>query len=213
MKTFSLFTICSLLLAFTGCMSLPTIDLSAMKSPGPVASVVAAWEPAVSNDDRPMRGFGGRVYFYDQDKNRPVKISGKVVVYAFDEEGRSREDSKPNEGFVFDEKTLNSKGVYKKSKLGHSYNLWIPWDTAGPEGQAKKISLIVRYIPNKGSQVVSSQATAYLPGRNSPALMIAQTEQQQERPSPVPERARLTEERLIESNANRPSALQSVIIR
>ena len=204
--------ICSLLLAFTGCMSLPTVDLSALQSPGPVTSITAAWEPAVSNDNQPMRGFGGRVYFYDAE-NRPVKINGRVVVYAFDEKGRAKSDSRPSEGFEFDEKTLNSKGVYKKSKLGHSYNLWIPWDAAGPEGEAKKISLIVRYIPKQGAQAVSSQTTAYLPGRNSPALMVAQMEQQQERPSPVPERARLTEERLIESNANRPRALQSVIIR
>ena len=206
-------TICSLLLAFIGCASLPTVDLSALKSPGPVTTVIAAWEPAVSNGEKPMRGFGGRVHFYDQDLARPVKVNGKVIVYAFDEEGRLPGDSKPNEGFVFDEKTLNSKGVYKKSKLGHSYNLWIPWDAAGPEGQAKKISLIVRYIPNKGSQVVSQQATAYLPGRQSPAFMVAQTDRHLAGPSPLPERARLTEERLIESNASRPQTLQSVIIR
>ena len=205
-------------------MSLPTVDLSALKSPGPATSVIAAWEPAVSNGDKPMRGFGGRIYFYDQDMNRPVKINGTVIVYAFDEEGRSSIDSKPNEGFVFDEKTLKSKGVYKKSKLGHSYNLWIPWDSAGPDGQAKKISLIVRYIPNKGASVVSSQATAYLPGRQSPALIVTQTDRQAEgtiqqtgtfsSPArPLPERSKLTEERLIEENANRPHTLQAVTIR
>jgi len=223
MKNIISLTIFSILL--TGCMSIPKMDLSALKSPGPVTTVVVAWEPAVSGGDKPMRGFGGRVYFYDQDKDRPVKVAGTVVVYAFDEEGRSAGDTKPNEGFVFDAKML--KGVYTKTKLGHSYNLWIPWDAAGPEGQAKKISLIVRYTPKqgKGSTVVSSQTTAYLPGRNSPTLMAGYTERQEEgtiqqmaasRPTmerQVPQRARLTEERVIESNAHRPATMQSVTIR
>lgn len=160
-----------LCLALAGCSSLPKPDFSAWKPAGPVTTVAAAWEPAVSSGENPMRGFGGRVYFYDQAMTKPVKATGTVIVYAFDEEGRAPTDSRPNEGFVFDNKTLNSKGVYKKSKIGHSYNLWIPWDAAGPEGKAKKISLIVRYIPEKGGSVTSSQSTAYLPGRRDPQVM------------------------------------------
>ena len=224
MKNIIFSTISFLLIVFSGCMTMPKVDLSALKPPGPVTTVIAAWEPAVSNGDKPMRGFGGRVYFYDQETARPVKVDGTVVVYAFDEDGRLPSDSKPTEGFVFDEKALNNKGVYKKSKLGHSYNLWVPWDSAGPDGQAKKISLIVRYIPKKGSQVVSQQTTAYLPGKQTPELMAAYEERQEsgsiqqtslrspiERP--MPQRARLTEERVIESNADRPQTLQAVTIR
>ena len=224
-------TSCFLLLGFTGCMSMPQvpkIDLSALKSPGPVTSVIAAWEPAVSNGDNPMRGFGGRIYFYDQEMIRPVKIDGTVIVYVFNEEGRVPGNSKPDEGFVFDSKTLNSKGVYKKSSLGHSYNLWIPLDAAGPDGQAQKISLIVRYIPKPGkpgASVVSQQATAYLPGKRDQGAVIGHGDGQGEladfqltaaRSSlerPVPRRSRLTEERVIESNANRSPTLQAVTIR
>jgi hypothetical protein len=166
-----------LLLFLTGCVSTfkaPQIDLSALKPPGPVATVVAAWEPAVSNGSNPHRGFGGRVYLYDHE--RPVKAKGTIVVYIFEEDGRQPGDEKPNEGLVFTEKMLNSKGVYQKSKIGHSYNLWVPIDTAGPDGQAKKVSLIVRYIPEKGSSVVSSQTTTHLPGRQKKETMIAQSE-------------------------------------
>ena len=215
------------LLLFTGCMTalkVPQVDFSALKPPGPVTSVAAAWEPAVSNGENPMRGFGGRVYLYDQDMNRPVKAKGTIIVYIFDEEGRVPGDAKPNEGLVFSEKILNSKGVYQKSKLGHSYNLWVPIDAAGPEGQAKKISLIVRYIPDKGgASRVSSQTTAHLPGRRTDGAMVAQTERQMRTESGqalqvaqrslVPERSKLTEERMIESNAGRPQALQAVTIR
>jgi len=203
----------------------PQVDMSALKPPGPVATVVAAWEPAVSNDENPMRGFGGRVYLYDQDRQRPVKAKGTLVVYIFDEEGRMPGDEKPNEGIVFNEKVLNSKGVYKKSKIGHSYNLWVPIDAAGPEGQAKKISLIVRYIPQKGgSSVTSTQSTAHLPGKFNGETMVAQQNgkmhmesgpihQVAAQRSLVPERSRLTEERMIESNAGRPQVMQAVTIR
>jgi hypothetical protein len=167
-------------ISIAGCSSLPKPDFSAWKPAGPITAVVAAWEPAVSNGDKPMRGFGGRLYFYDQEMSRPAKVKGTIIVYAFDEEGRAFNDSKPNEGFVFDSKTLNSKGVYAKSKIGHSYNLWIPWDAAGPEGKAKKISLIVRYIPEKGASITSSQSTAYLPGRREQTVIPAQVQGQNE---------------------------------
>jgi len=204
------------LLFFTGCMTTlkpPQVDISALKPPGPVATVAAAWEPAVSNGENPMRGFGGRIYLYDQDRQRPVKAKGTIVVYIFDEEGRMPGDEKPNEGLVFNEKVLNSKGVYKKSKVGHSYNLWVPIDEAGPEGQAKKISLIVRYIPAKGgSSIASTQSTAHLPGRRNDETMIARSEGQMQS-SIVPERSQLTEERMIEANVARPQTMQAVTIR
>ncbi|GHT17017.1 hypothetical protein FACS1894189_2120 [Planctomycetales bacterium] len=205
---------------------------SALKPAGPAATVIAVWEPAVdTSGEKPTRGFGGRIYFYDQEATRPVKIHGTVVVYAFDEEGRSAEDTKPSEGYVFDDKILNSNGVYKKSKLGPSYNLWVPWDTEGPDGKAKKVSLIVRYIPKKGgASVVSSQASAYLPGRNDRNTQIAANREIKDPNQPgavqqvsfLAEKVQtemeknpnqLTKEHVIEENENRPQALQSITIR
>ncbi|MDR0328894.1 MAG: hypothetical protein LBI05_11425 [Planctomycetaceae bacterium] len=209
-------------------MKAPSVDMSALKPPGPVTMVAAAWEPAISNGENPLRGFGGRIYLYDQDMSRPVKAKGTIVVYVFDEDGRKQGDEKPNEGLVFGEKILNSKGVYKKSKVGHSYNLWIPIDSAGPDGETRKISLIVRYIPEKGgSSITSAQSTAHLPGRHSAETMLAESNgtlqslsesvHQVSAQRPLsnrlpPERARLTEERIIES-ADRPQELQAVTIR
>jgi hypothetical protein len=220
-----------MILWLSGCHSVPKPDFSKFKPAGPAQSVIAVWEPAVNTcGDKPVRGFGGRVYFYDSGQTKPVKVNGTVVVYAFNENGRSADNTKPDEGYVFDDKTLNSKGVYKKSKLGPSYNLWIPIDSAGPDGEAKRISLIVRYMPKKGSSVVSSQATAYLPGKHEQNTMVAQAE-------PIPasintalpnaiqqtggimlpktnsEKNKLTEETAIELNDNRPQAMQTVTIR
>jgi len=226
MKNIISLTICALFIS-SGCMTMPKVDMSALKSPGPVTTVVAAWEPAISNGENPERGFGGRVYFYDAEQNRPVKIKGTVVVYAFDEDGRDKWDAKPNEGYVFNNKTLNSKEVYSKTKLGHSYRLWIPIDDATrQDNPARQISLIVRYVPEKGSSVVSPQTTTQLPGRRDPEKFIAKVELNewdspiQEslglRQAParsVPERARLTEERMIEANVERSRTMESATIR
>jgi len=204
-------------------------DFSSLKPAGQVTTVVAAWEPAVSNDENPQRGFGGRAYLYDREM-RPAKAKGTLVVYIFEEDGRMQGDERPDKMITFDAKTLNTKGIYAKSKMmGHSYNLWVPVDAAGPEGPAKKVSLIVRYIPDKGSSVVSSQATAHLPGRRSDGTMLAtqpewQMQQESgliqqasqrspvERPAP-PQRLRAPEVRMIGQHDDRPTALQAVTIR
>lgn len=224
MKKFIFLTVCTLVVS-TGCMTVPKVDMSTLKTPGPVTRVIAAWEPAVSNGENPERGFGGRVYFYDSVLNRPVKAKGTVVVYAFDEDGRDKWDAKPDEGYVFDSKTLNSKEVYRKTKLGHSYGIWIPIDAAKPENPARKISLIVRYIPEKGSSVVSTQTTTLLPGRRDQEKFFAKEELNKwDGPiqevvlrsagvHPIPERARLTEEQVIESNPDRLRTMQAATIR
>ena len=211
MKNITILTICLTVMCFTGCLSMVKApDMSALKPPGPVTSVVAAWHPAVSNGENSMRGFGGRVYLYDQDM-RPTKAKGTIVVYLFDEDGRSPDDAKPDEGITFDAKMLNSRDVYAKSKLGHSYKLWIPVDAAGPDGQARKMSLIVRYIPEKGASQVSTQATVDIPGRRNQETVIVQQPDWQNHTESAWQQ--LTQARLIESNINRPMALQAVTIR
>ena len=209
MKKAIILTICFTLIGLTGCTSmLKAPDLSALKPPGPVATVVAAWEPAVSNGENSMRGFGGRVYLYDHEMNRPVKAKGTIVVYVFDEDGRLPDDARPDEGIVFNSKVLNSNEVYEKSKLGHSYRLWVPIDQAGPNGRARNISLIVRYIPEKGAQKTSSQMTVRLPGRRE--TMFAQSDWQIQTETHT---ALANQGRVMESTVNRQQALQAVTIR
>jgi hypothetical protein len=173
-------TICFALIVLTGCatpLRMPEVDFSRFTPPGPVTSVVAAWEPAISHGENPERGFGGRVYFHDQDM-RPVRIRGTVIVYYFIEDGRKPGDARPNEGIVFDEATLNSRGVYQRTSLGHSYNLWVPVDVAGPDRPAMKVSLIVRFIPNQGTPQMSSMSTVHLPGRRGQEMETTQAEWQ-----------------------------------
>ena len=219
-----------LLITLTGCATLkvPQIDTSFLKPPGPVTSVIASWTPAISNGENSERGFGGRVYFHDQDM-RPVKIKGTVIVYVYEEDGRKPCDPKPDEGVVFDEKTLNSKGVYAKTSLGHSYNLWVPIDADGHEGQAKKVSLLVRYVPNQGTPQFSSLATTHLPGRRGgQEVPVAEPDWQVREKTEVvhqawadpfssnqaePVQHRRSPEHRTLSDSDRPQAMQAVTIR
>ena len=169
----------SILFLLVGCSttSWKKPDVSLLLPPGPPAQVVAVWEPAVKHSaggEKAERGFGGRVFFYDQSMKKPVKVKGNVVVYAFDEEGRREDDNQPCRSYVFEAKDV--KKLYSKSKLGPSYSFWVPWDAEGPDGNVKKVSLVVRYVPAVGSSVVSSQALVYLPGKAGQSEMLAKAD-------------------------------------
>ena len=175
MRNLSLKTVFPLMAvaALCGCTSvnstLDTVSYSMKSSLNmiPATQCTAFWSSAVRHDpslEKPERGFGGRAYFYGADGRHPVKLGdGHIVIYAFDEEGRAFDDVKPTRSYVFPPKEVAK--LYCKSELGHSYNLWVPWDTEGPEGNAKQVSLIVKYMPPQGSAIVSSQAKVYLAGK------------------------------------------------
>jgi hypothetical protein len=131
--------------------------------PGMPSQVVANWTDTIlyQGSQVPVRGFGGRLIFYTDGKKEPVKVEGTLAVYAFDEKNRDPNNAKPDRKFVFTKDQLATH--YSKSKLGHSYSVWIPWDDAG--GEQKDISLIVRFMPEKGSAVVSEQTKHILPGK------------------------------------------------
>lgn len=138
------------------------------KAPG---DVVVFWQNAIHHRTgrRPTRGFGGRIMFHDQKKGDPTKVEGTLVVYAFDEENRRPGDNCPTRKFVFPAEQFAKH--YSESELGHSYSVWIPWDEVG--GPTAKISLIARFMPLGGAEVVSGQAKLVLPGRNFPPAELA----------------------------------------
>jgi len=134
------------------------------KDDKPVAptKVVAVWKDAVlhRSDQAPVRGFGGRLMFYDNKSKEPVRVEGDLVVYAFEEDGRRRSDTKPDRKYVLTGDQFAEH--YSKSEIGHSYSIWLPWDAVG--GSQKKISLIARFKPTEGPQIISEQASSMLPG-------------------------------------------------
>ncbi|HZZ27393.1 MAG TPA: hypothetical protein VFE46_05235 [Pirellulales bacterium] len=125
--------------------------------------VVAFWSDGVQTPaEKPkgVRGFGGRLYFYGKDPNKPVKVKGTLVVYAFDETNRDPKNVIPDKKYVFTPDQFQKK--YSKSSLGDSYSIWLPWDEVG--GMQKQVSLVVRFTGEKGEMITSDEAHQILPG-------------------------------------------------
>ena len=137
------------------------------EKPGIPQRIVPIWTDAVRYEQGkvPERGFGGRLMFYDEPGGSPIKVEGELVVYAFDETDRDPTNARPDRKFVFTARSFDLH--YSKSKLGHSYSVWLPWDEIG--GVRKEISLIVRFQPTNGPLVVSEQTKQLLPGTDPSA--------------------------------------------
>jgi hypothetical protein len=133
------------------------------EKPGTPDKIVAMWTDTVLNhsDAASQRGFGARVMFFEAKKEKPIKVDGTLVVYAFVEDGRDPNNVKPDRKYVLTAEQLPSH--YSKSSLGHSYSVWVPWDEVG--GEQKEISLAVRFEPKEGAAVVGDLSRQVLPGR------------------------------------------------
>ena len=107
-----------------------------------------------------VRGFAGRVMFYNEKGTKPVAVDGSLTVFAFDDSDRDRGYSAPEKKFIYLAEQLPK--YYSKSELGPSYSFWLPWDEVG--GTERKLCLVARFEPRKGSPVVSKPCHKLLPG-------------------------------------------------
>ncbi|MCS7238615.1 MAG: hypothetical protein NZ899_10155 [Thermoguttaceae bacterium] len=125
-------------------------------------TIVAVWTYAVAHTpgQPPTRGFGGRIMFFQDGRDKPIKVDGTLVVYAFEETNSQQEKIVPDRRYVFSPEDLAR--CYSESRLGHSYSVWIPWDEAG--GAQRTVSLIVCFTARGGKTVVSQQSKMMLPG-------------------------------------------------
>ena len=131
--------------------------------PGKPDKIITLWSDTVLTQTGrpPIRGFGGRLMFYEGKKEDPIKVEGTLVVYAFDETDRDANNTRPDRKYVFTPQQLPLH--YSKSKIGHSYSVWLPWDEVG--GMQKEITLIVRFQPKEGPVAISDPCRQLLPGR------------------------------------------------
>lgn len=145
------------------------------EKPAMPTKVVGMWTDTVlTQPGMPARrGFGGRIMFYPENSKEPVKVEGTLVIYAFDEEGRTPENVKPDRKFVFTAEQFRDH--YSKANLGHSYSVWLPWDDVG--GPQKEISLIIRFEPKNGPVVIGEQSRHVLPGPTKEMLTKKQEPQ------------------------------------
>jgi hypothetical protein len=126
--------------------------------PGPV-KLATTWTPdvLVQSGRTPTRGFGGRLFFFDE-KTKAVPVEGTLTVHGF-EAGEDGKDSKIKP-FKFTQEQFTRH--YSQSDFGASYSVWIPWDAAG--GEEKRVSLVATFESSSGKIVQGSPTTIILPG-------------------------------------------------
>ena len=157
------------LLLVSGLAGCTALDLG-MKLPGAPAAptpeiptrMIDLWTFTVlTQEGLPgVRGFGGRVMFYNDKDEKPVTVDGAFTVFGFDETGGDVSFSSPDEKFLFPAEKLSKH--YSKSELGHSYSFWLPWDEVG--GPERKICLIARFQPKNGPLLISKPSHQILAG-------------------------------------------------
>jgi hypothetical protein len=134
--------------------------------------LVATWTETVLNKagEKPLRGFGGRIAFFKQASEDPVRVDGQLVVYAFDETSRPSHETHPTRKYIFPaEQVVRHES---ESKVGPSYSFWLPWDEVG--GLQRNISLIARFEPKGGPIVIGEQTKHFLPGASPDVLPAPQ---------------------------------------
>ena len=107
------------------------------------------------------RGFGGRIYFYNE-KSQAIPVEGELVVHGFDESMRQQQGSNKaaaDKRFRFTSEQFTEH--FSESQLGASYNVWIPWDAGGTP---RKITLVPTFITTKGNMVRAEAAKVTLSG-------------------------------------------------
>ena len=129
---------------------------------GEPTQLIAVWTDTVLTraDGPAVRGFGGRLMFYDHQDAQPIKARGTLVVYAYDDSKRQEARVEPDRKYVFRAEDLDDH--YSESRIGDSYSVWLPWGPVG--GEQKEITLIARFKTAAGNEVVGEPTSNVLPG-------------------------------------------------
>lgn len=128
----------------------------------PPANMVCIWTPdvLVQSGKAPARGFGGRIYFYDQ-RQKVMSAEGQLIVYGYDDsKGPTGDDRMPERKFAFTAAQFQKH--FSESQIGASYSVWLPWDAAG--GEAKQITLVPVFTSTTGKIVMGQPTVTMLPG-------------------------------------------------
>ncbi|MEM8910186.1 MAG: hypothetical protein AAGC97_00355 [Planctomycetota bacterium] len=126
--------------------------------PNPV-KLATTWSPdtLTQSGRTPTRGFGARVFFYDE-KSRPVAVDGTLIVHGFDED--ASDPTKATKRFEFTPEQFTRH--FSQSDLGASYSVWIPWDAVG--GPQSRVSLVATFRTAEGKLIQGTPSKVLLPG-------------------------------------------------
>jgi len=132
------------------------------------AKMAVTWSPdtLMQSGHTPTRGFGGRLFFYDE-KIRAVPVEGELTVHAFAENPDGSVGEVKRYHFTAEQFTQH----FSQSDLGASYSIWIPWDAVG--GDQMRVSLVPSFRTAKGNLVQGETALVGLPGKRRDVESIA----------------------------------------
>ena len=131
--------------------------------------MLAIWKDSVRTEDNglSMRGFGGRLYLYDDD-GMPIRAEGDLIIYGFDDSVTDREGSKADRKIVIQNEQFQKR--YSESALGPSYSVWVSWDRVGSVD--KSVTLVPFFRTSDGNIVQAGQSiyTLHTSGNKSDTL-------------------------------------------
>lgn len=126
------------------------------------ARLAAIWTPDVLTmpGKPPTRGFGGRIYFYN-NRSETIPVDGQLAVYGFDDTDPDLAETVPQKRYVFTREQITQH--FSATELGASYSIWIPWDNG--ESTHKVVSLLPVFTSASGHRVPGHQSLNALAGR------------------------------------------------
>ena len=113
-------------------------------------------------DKEPIRGFTGRIYFYDNN-DELLKVDGELTVYGYDD---SQYTTSEVADHVYKFPPDYFAKHYSPSELGHSYAIWVPWPQE--DRFRKSISLYPAFKTADGQKVFGNLSFLTLPGDKPP---------------------------------------------
>ena len=127
--------------------------------------ILAVWTDSVLHQSGQggVRGFGGRLYFYEKENQDPVEVDGALAVYVFDADAVDPTKQKPLRKFVFTTEQFTKH--MSRTSIGPSYSVWLPFGPVGEE--AKRLVLITRFQGTKSGTLISDPTVKLLPGQPS----------------------------------------------
>ena len=127
--------------------------------------ILAVWTDSVLHQSGQggVRGFGGRLYFYEKENQDPVEVDGALAVYVFDADAVDPTKQKPLRKYVFTAEQFSKH--MSRTSIGPSYSVWLPFGPVGEE--AKRLVLITRFQGTKSGTLISDPTVKLLPGQPS----------------------------------------------
>ena len=102
------------------------------------ARMAVIWKEKVLNfpAQPPVRGFAGRILFYDSN-DQLVRVDGELSVYGYDDSQEFQSEVADSK-YVFPAERFQDH--YSESELGPAYSVWVPWENK--DGIRKSVTLV-----------------------------------------------------------------------